>query len=178
MPQPRTSIIAALGKDRAIGKNNRLLWHIPDDLKRFKALTLGHPVIMGRKTFDSIVAQLGKPLPGRTNIVVTRAGADTTNTAQETGTRFAYENVFVVHSIEEALAKAKEVDHEEVFVIGGAQIYAQALPFADRLYLTLVESDTKGDTFFPEYENVFTKNIFEEPHTDKPTPHTFVTLEK
>ncbi len=160
------SIIAALGKDRAIGKNNRLLWHIPSDLKRFKTLTLGHPVIMGRTTFDSIVAQLGKPLPGRTNIVLTR---DTT---------WQYEGATACHSIEEALAKAEEVDHEEVFIIGGAQIYAQALPFANRLYLTLVESDTEGDTFFPEYENLFIKKVSEESHEDEPIPYRFVTREK
>lgn len=166
MSQPRTSIIAALGKGRAIGKDNRLLWHIPEDLKRFKALTLGHPVIMGRKTFDSIVAQLGKPLPGRTNIIVTR------------DTAWAHEGAKVAHTIEEALMKAREIDHEEVFVIGGAQIYAQALPFADQLYLTLVESEADGDTFFPEYEDLFTKKVFKEAHEDEPIPYRFVTLER
>ena len=166
MSQPRTSIIAALGKGRAIGKDNRLLWHIPEDLKRFKALTLGHPVIMGRKTFDSIVAQLGKPLPGRTNIIVTR------------DTAWAHEGAKVAHTIEEALMKAREIDHEEVFMIGGAQIYAQALPFADWLYLTLVESEAEGDTFFPAYEHMFTKKVFEEEHLDVQPPYRFVMLEK
>ena len=166
MSQPRTSIIAALGKDRALGKDNQLLWHIPKDLKRFKTLTLGHPVVMGRKTFESIVAQLGKPLPERTNIVITRDAA------------WAHEGVEVAHTIEEALAKAKEVDQEEVFVIGGAQVYDQALPFADRLYLTLVESAAEGDTFFPEYEHMFTKKVSEEPHENEPISYAFVTLEK
>ena len=163
---PRISIIAALGKDRAIGKDNRLLWHIPEDLKRFKTLTLGHPVVMGRKTFESIVTQLGKPLPGRTNIVVTR------------DTAWRHDGVEVAHTIEDALEKANGIGQEEVFVIGGAQVYTQALPFADRLYLTLVDSDQEGDAFFPPYENIFTKKVFEEAHMDEPIPYRFVTLEK
>jgi len=126
-------MIAAVGRNRELGRGNELLWHIPEDLKRFKALTLGHPVIMGRKTFESI----GKPLPGRTNLVVSRSAL----------------------SLEDALAQAKKLDKEEVFIIGGAQIYEQALPYADRLYLTLIEDTKEADAFFPEYEKLFTKKV-------------------
>ena len=141
------SIIAALGKNRAIGKNNQLLWHLPEDLKRFKTLTMGHPVIMGRKTFDSIVSVLGKPLPDRTNIVITR-NAD-----------WAYAGAEVAHTLEEALSAAKALGDSKVFIIGGAQIYAQALPLADRLYLTLVDAEKDADAFFPAYEHLFPKKI-------------------
>lgn len=142
----RVSIIAALGRNRELGKDNQLLWHIPDDLKRFKRLTLGHPVIMGRKTFDSI----GKPLPGRPNIVVTRDAA------------WAREGVCIAHSIDEALESAKSLDSAEVFVIGGAQIYEQALPYADKLYLTIIDDEKEGDVFFPAHEDLFTKIVSEE----------------
>ncbi len=164
--KPRVSIIAALGKDRTIGKNNQLLWHIPDDLKRFKALTLGHPVIMGRKTFDSIVASLGKALPGRTNIVITRDPA------------WSYEGAVVCYSFDEALQKAQELDHEEVFIGGGAQIYEQVFPHVDQLYLTLVDSEKEGDTFFPPYEKEFTKILSEEKHEYEGTSYRFIVLER
>lgn len=161
------AIIAALGTGtRAIGKDNALLWHIPDDLKRFKQLTLGHPVIMGRKTFESIVAVLGKALPGRTNIVVTR------------DTDWKCTGAITAHSLEEAIAKAKEIDNEEIFIGGGAQIYEQALPFADRLYLTVIEDDKEGDTFFPTYEKEFTKIISEEPHEWNGLNYHWVTFER
>lgn len=141
------SIIAAIGRNRALGKDNELLWHIPDDLRRFKELTLGHPVIMGRKTFDSIVASLGKVLPGRTNIVVTR-DADR-----------SYEGAIIAHSIDEAISRASALDDTDVFVIGGGEIYAQALPLADRLFLTFIDDEKKADSFFPPYESDF-------PHVD------------
>lgn len=154
MQHPRISIVVAMGAgrlhNRVIGKDNKLLWHIPDDLKRFKQLTLGHPVIMGRKTFESIVSILGKALPGRTNIVVTR------------DTDWKFDGVVVAHSLEDALTKAKEIDGEEIFIGGGSQIYAQALPYVDRLYLTLIDDDKEGDTLFPSYEKEFTKVISEE----------------
>ncbi len=165
MDKPRVSMVVAIGKNRVIGKGNTLLWHIPDDLKRFKQLTLGHPVVMGRKTFDSIVAMLGKPLPGRTNVVITR---DTT---------WAHEGAVVAHSLEEALAKAKEVG-EEVFVIGGAQIYAAALPHTDRLYVTLIADEKEGDAFFPAYETVFTKVLNEESHEHNGLKYIWKDLEK
>ncbi len=145
------SLIAAIQKkDGGIGFKNELIFRISDDLKRFKALTSGHPIIMGRKTFDSI----GKPLPNRTNIVITRQD-------------LKQEGIIFVSSIEEALEKARAID-ENIFIIGGAEIYAQALPFANRLELTIVNSDTPADAFFPEYGD-FSKTIFEEGRVDKNT---------
>ena len=149
---PRVSIIAALGKNRELGRGNDLLWRIPDDLKRFKSLTLGHPVIMGRKTFESI----GKPLTGRTNLVVSRSSL----------------------SFENALAQAKKLDDKEVFIIGGAQIYAAAFPHADRLYLTLIDDTRDGDAFFPEYESLFTKKVSEEEREQSGLKYRWLTLEK
>jgi len=166
MKKPRVSIIAAIGKNRVLGKGNELLWHIPEDLKRFKALTLGHPVIIGRKTFDSIVAILGKPLPGRTNIVVTRDPS------------WRYEGAIAVGSIEEGLEKAREIDQEEIFIGGGAQIYEQGLKYVDKLYLTLIEDDKEGDCYFPEHEKDFTKKTFEEEHEWKGLKYRWVDLER
>lgn len=161
------SAIAAIGKNHVLGKNNELLWRIPADLKRFKALTMGHPIIMGRKTFDSI----GKPLPGRTSIVITR---DTTFAP-----RFDLgEKVIVVHSIEEAISKAKEIDSTEAFIIGGAQIYQQALPFIDRLYLTLIDDEKEGDAIFPSYETSFTKILKEEPGEHGGLKYKWIDLER
>src|ERR1700688_558975 len=127
MAKPTISIVAAMGRNREIGKGNQLLWHIPGDLKRFKQLTMGHPVIMGRKTFESIVSKLGKPLPGRTNIVISR------------DKNWSYKGAVIAHSLEEAFSKASNTDSEEVFIGGGSQIYEQALPHVDRLYLTLID---------------------------------------
>jgi dihydrofolate reductase len=167
---PHISIVVALGRDaqhnRVIGKDNELLWHIPDDLKRFKQLTLGHPVIMGRKTFESIVSVLGKPLPGRTNIVVTR------------DTAWQYDGAEVRHSIEDAIARAKELDAEEVFIGGGTEIYKQALPYVDKLYLTLIDDQKEGDAYFPAYEQEFTKKTFEEARVWDGVRYTWVNLER
>ncbi len=145
------SIIAAIGAvNRALGKDGDLLWRIPEDLKRFKELTDGHPVIMGRKTWESLPERF-RPLPNRMNIVVTRTS------------NYEAPGAVVVSTIEDALAKAKEAD-EDIFVIGGGEIYTAALPFTDRLYLTLISEEKPGDSFFPEYESVFTKVISEEKH--------------
>ena len=130
------SIIVAVSENGVIGKDNQLLWRLPDDLKRFKQLTLNHPMIMGRKTFDSI----GKPLPGRTSIVITR------------DPNFAFEGVVVVHSLEEALATARDLNVDEAFVIGGGEIYKKVQTLADKLYVTEVKTMIDGDTFF-EIEN-------------------------
>lgn len=127
------SIIAAVADNGVIGDKNALLWHISEDLRHFKAVTSGHPVVMGRKTYES----LGRPLPNRTNVVVTRQP-------------LAIEGCRIVHSLQEALALFP--DSKEVFVIGGAQIYAQALPLAGRLYLTRVEHAYEGDTRFPAWD--------------------------
>jgi dihydrofolate reductase len=146
------SLIAAIQqKDRGIGFKNELLFRISDDLKRFKALTSGHPIIMGRKTFESIG---GKPLPNRTNIVVTRQDLN-------------QEEVVFCHSLEEAIENAKSLD-ENIFIIGGAEIYNLALLFADRLELTLVDGDVPADTFFPEYSE-FSNTVYQEERLDEKT---------
>ena len=136
----RVSLIAAMAENRTIGAGNRLPWHLPEDLKRFRRLTTGHPVIMGRKTYDSI----GKPLDGRDNIVVTR-NAD-----------FHAAGVACASSIEEALQIAKACaarrGANEITVIGGAEIFAAMLPTADRIYLTRIHARPEGDTTFPELD--------------------------
>lgn len=166
MNKPQVCIVVAIGRNRELGKEGKLLWHIPDDLKRFKALTLGHPVIMGRKTFESILAYLGKPLPGRTNIVVTR-DAD-----------YAHEGVVVAHSLEEALEMAKGLDGEEIHIGGGAQLYEQALPHVDKLYLTLVDDAPEADAFFPPYEGQFTRVVHEEERDHGGLKYRWVDLER
>ena len=127
------SIIVAVAQNGVIGDKNALLWHISEDMRFFRRTTSGHPVIMGRKTYDS----LGRPLPNRTNVVISR-------TTKE------IEGCTVVGSLEEAIALFPK--EEEIFIIGGAQIYAQALPLAHRIYLTVVERDYQGDTSFPEID--------------------------
>lgn len=165
---PKVSIIAAIGAyDRAIGNNNELLWHISDDLKRFKSITERHPVIMGRKTFDSIVDYLKGPLPNRTNIVVTRDQS------------YSYDGAAIVHSLEDALEKAGEIEATEIFIIGGAQIYEQAILLADKIYLTLIDDRKEADVYFPEYEQMFTKKTFEEKRETKDgLKYTWVDLER
>lgn len=156
------SLIAAIQrKDRGIGFKNELLFRITDDLKRFKALTSGHPVIMGRKTFDSI----GKPLPNRTNIVVTRQN-------------LFLEGVTFVGSHDEALQTASAID-STIFILGGSEIYSQTLPFADKLELTIVDGDVEADTFFPEYGE-FSKVIAKEERIDEKTglAYEWITLTK
>ena len=127
------SIIVAIAENGVIGDKNALLWNIKEDMRRFRTTTVGHPVVMGRKTFESI----GRPLPKRTNVVITRGDSE-------------FEGCLVAHSIEEAV-KMFSPD-EEVFIIGGAQIYKQALPLADKLYLTIVHRNYEGDTSFPEID--------------------------
>lgn len=156
------SIIAAIGKNRELGKENHLLWTIPGDLPRFKQLTNGHPVIMGRKTFQSI----GRPLSGRTNIVISSDES------------FSSDGTIVARSIEEAIILAQKSDgNGEIFVIGGGSIYSQSIQRADRLYLTLVDSEAEADTFFPEYSQ-FSKVISSEPHESDGLKYTYLTLEK
>jgi len=136
-------IVAAMGKNRVIGKDNQLLWHIPVDLKRFKQLTLGHPIIMGRKTFESIIKILKKPLPERTNIIVTR------------DKNYHYPETKTATSLEEALSIALSENPTEIHLGGGAQIYEQALPLVDKLFLTIIDEEKDGDTYFPDFENDF-----------------------
>lgn len=136
----RVSMIAAMDRNGVIGANNKLVWHIPEDLRHFKRLTLGKPVIMGRKTFDSI----GRPLPQRTNIVITRRSA------------WQAEGVNAVCNLEEALdladKTASRLGETEVFIIGGEQIYRLALSFATRMYITEIDAEVDGDAFFPEFD--------------------------
>ncbi len=140
------AVIAAVARNGAIGKDNALLWRLPADLQFFKRTTLGCPVIMGRKTYESI----GRPLPGRRNIVISRNAAWTAP------------GVDTVRSLDEALALA--ADAPKVFVIGGAQIYAQALPHADQIVLTEIERDYEADTFFPAWERSQFEEITRETH--------------
>lgn len=140
------SMIAAMDGKRGIGKDNKLLWTIPEDLRRFREITRGHPVVMGRKTFES----LGGPLAERTNIVITHNPSSPLYLC------------ILCPSLEEALRKAQgKPGADEVFIIGGGQIYAQALPLVDKLYLTIIEGDFGADTFFPEYSEIFKKVVFE-----------------
>lgn len=144
---PRISVIAALAKNRVIGIENRLPWRLPEDLAHFKALTLGHPILMGRKTFES----LGRPLPGRTNVVVTRNPA------------YRPDGCLVAASIPAAIALCGEAD--ELFFIGGAELYAQVIPMANRLYLTEVDIEAAGDAWFPEYDRGAFKELSRESRT-------------
>lgn len=154
--------IAATGKNRELGKGNRLLWAIPEDLKRFKALTDGHPIIMGRKTFESLPR---RPLPGRTNIVVTR------------NANWSAEGALRAGSIEEAIELAKNaLGGDEIFVIGGAEIYAAALPHVDILDLTLIDAAAEADAFFPAYEALFTRTIAEETGSAGGVRYHWITL--
>ncbi len=171
----KVSIIAVIGKNRELGKNNKLLWHIKEDLQRFKALTVGHPIIMGRKTWESLPF---KPLPSRTNIVVTR------------NSDFSFKGgglLKLAGSLEGAIEIAKNAaafaqgfgEPKEVFIIGGGQIYKQALEkgLVDKLYLTLVDADSDADTFFPDYLE-FKKVVFEEEHDNGEYKYKFLELER
>jgi dihydrofolate reductase len=130
------SIIAAIGQNRELGKNNKLLWDIPEDMEHFRSITRGHAVIMGRKTYESI----GHALPGRPNIVITRDDTFTTP-----------DGCFIVHSLDEAITLGKEKEETELFIIGGANVYEQAMNKVDKLYLTIVHASFDADTFFPDY---------------------------
>ena len=159
----RISIIAAVAKNGVMGKNNSLPWNLPSDMKKFKELTTGKPVIMGRKTFDSI----GKPLAGRVNIILTR------------NSDFNAEGVAIVHSPEEALQLV--ADQDEIMIIGGESVYGQFLPRASRIYLTRVDSDFDGDSFFPPMDlDSWTEVIREtkEPDEKNAHRHTFFVYDK
>lgn len=157
-------LIAALARNRVIGGENRLLWHLPEDLKRFRALTSGHPVVMGRKTFESI----GRPLPNRSNLVITRQPG------------WAAPGVRAFGSLEAALQAARGLPGaEKLFVIGGAEVYAQALPWADRLELTWIDREFEGDAFFPEFNSTeWVESAREEHSGPGELSFAFVTLER
>lgn len=131
----KLSIIVAIAKNRVIGINNTLPWHLPEDLKRFRALTMGHHIIMGRKTYDS----LGRLLPGRTTVIVTR------------NTDYKVEGALIAHSLQDAIALCKADD--EVFLIGGAELYQEGLKLSSKLYITEIALDVEGDAYFPEYSS-------------------------
>ena len=157
------SIIVAVAQNGTIGDKNSLLWHIKEDMRFFRTTTSGHAVIMGRKTFESLGS---KPLPKRTNIVITRQDVE-------------FEGALTAHSLQEAIRMAE--GDEEVFVIGGAQIYAQALECADRLYLTLVERDYEGDTSFPEIDYRYWQLVAEQRHErgeEYEYPFSFLTFDR
>ncbi|AOT06962.1 diacylglycerol kinase [Pseudoalteromonas luteoviolacea] len=157
-------MIAAMAKGRVIGDDNKMPWHLPADLQHFKKITLGKPVIMGRKTFESI----GRPLPGRRNIVITR------------NAEYQAEGIEVASSTDEALALVDKID--EVMIIGGGNIYNQFLPLCSRLYLTYIELDVEGDTRFPDHTSVGNwveiESEVHEPDDRNKYRYKFVTLNK
>ncbi len=161
--KPEIVIIAAVGaKDRVIGRGLHLPWHIPEDLKRFKRLTLGHPLLMGRRTFQSLVEQFGGPLPGRRNIVVSGSA------------RYeAPEGIEVYDSVDAAMAAVAGAGR--LFIGGGASIYRHFLPIADRMELTLVDGDHEGDVFFPAYEHLVGP-VYEIRETEAHVGFRFVTF--
>lgn len=157
------SLIAAMDKRRSIGRDNQLPWRLSADLKRFRELTMGHHIIVGRKTFESI----GKPLPGRQMIIVTRDSA------------FKADGCMICYSLDDAIELARSHGDSEVFVCGGAEIYQQSIALADRLYLTLVDAEIEADTFFPELdlENWSERESFFHPVDEKNQfPFTFKLL--
>ena len=151
-------ILVACDENRVIGKNNTLIWHLPADLKRFKELTTGQVIIMGRKTYESI----GRPLPNRINIVITR----------QTG--YQPEGVIIVHSLEEALLKAKSLHRGDIYVVGGAEIYEQSMDLADEIELTQLHDIFDGDAFFPIIdEQIWQKVSKERGVTDEKNPYQY-----
>jgi dihydrofolate reductase len=173
MGTQRIAAVVAIGRNRELGKGKRLLWKIPDDVQRFRDLTRGHPLIMGRKTFESILSYRGSPLPDRTNIVVTRNN--------DLRSRYGgYPNVVIAGSLQNALEMAKKAPGaEEIHIGGGAQLYEEALPMINKLYLTLIDAeDSSADTFFPPYEKEFTKKVFEEAHEWQGIKYKYLDLER
>jgi dihydrofolate reductase len=162
----RLAIIAAVASNGVIGRNNQLPWHLSQDLKRFKALTLGHHLIMGRRTFESI----GRPLPGRTLVVITRQRD------------FAPEGVRVTHSLDEAIGIAATAGDAEPFIAGGAEVYSLAIHRADRMYLTRVHAHVDGDTCFPAFDDVSEWVLTSTEHFDADAkndyPSSFLTYDR
>ncbi|WP_099351586.1 dihydrofolate reductase [Fredinandcohnia onubensis] len=158
------SLLVAMDKNQLIGKDNDLPWRLPADLAYFKRVTMGHPIIMGRKTYDSI----GRPLPGRENIIVTR------------DTSYKAEGCKVIHSIEEIVKMNQQTD-QELFVIGGAEIFKEILPYSDRLYITEINEGFDGDTYFPAFDKAKWKVISKEQgikNEKNPYDYTFLVYEK
>lgn len=152
------SLLVAMDKNRAIGVNNQLPWHLPEDLKVFKRITMGHPIIMGRKTHESI----GRVLPGRENIVLTRKQ------------NYSAPGCTIIHSVDDIKKLNAERKDEELFVIGGAELFNHVLDFSDRLYITLIEDEFEGDTFFPEInQNVWNLVSKEKGIKDEKNPYNY-----
>jgi dihydrofolate reductase len=159
----RLSIITAMAANRVIGVENRLPWHLPEDLQHFKALTMGHHIVMGRKTYDSI----GKPLPGRHTIIITR------------NVDYAVPGCIAVNSIDAALIVAD--GDSEVFFVGGAELYAQALPLVDRMYITEIKRDFPGDAKFPQFDSSRWNEVSREKHIangSEPFEYHFVVYDR
>ncbi|MEO8382435.1 MAG: dihydrofolate reductase [Acidobacteriota bacterium] len=159
-------MIAALSSNNVIGRGDAIPWRQSTDLKRLKAMTMGHHVIMGRKTFET----LPRPLPGRTNVVITRREG------------YAPEGVTVVHSLEEAIQVAARAGESEAFIAGGAEIYGQSMHRADRMHLTRVHVDVEGDAFFPEFDDVSEWRLVDSEHFEADEkneyPYSFLTYER
>ena len=163
MPEKQLAIIVAMAQNRTIGINNTLPWRIPEDLKHFKALTMGHHMVMGRKTFDSI----GKPLPGRTTVVVTR------------DCNLKIEGCIMAHSLNEAIVAC--AGDEQIFVVGGAELYQQAMPLVDTLYITEIRQDVGGDAHFPDFNRDEWLEVSREIHhqeTPQSLAYHFVTYQR
>lgn len=159
---PLVIVVAMSRIDRGIGYRDDLLWHIPDDLQRFKRLTSRHPIIMGRKTFESILEILGKPLPGRTNIVVTR------------DKKYHHSGTIVVHDLADAIQTAEMEQPTEIHIGGGAELYRQLLPQVAKLHVTWVDDQPKADTFFPAFEDNFKITETHEPRSHNNTRYQWV----
>jgi dihydrofolate reductase len=159
----RVSLIVAMARNRTIGINNTLPWRCPEDLKHFKALTMGHHMIMGRKTFDSI----GKALPGRTTVIVTR------------NQNLSVDGCVVVHSLQDAIGAC--ADDNEIFIVGGAELYAQSMPLVDTLYITEIQHSVDGDAHFPEFNHSDWQEVSREScsqETPQPLEYHFVTYQR
>lgn len=158
------SLIAAMSKNNVIGHHGKLPWHLPADLKHFKSLTLGKPLIMGRKTFESI----GKPLPGRQTIIVTR------------NTTYQAAHCVVVHTLQEGLIHAQQTGANEVMIAGGGEIYRQAIDLATRCYLTIINFTTEGDTYFPSWDTTCWQEVerIDHPAQGDAPAYTFLTLDR
>lgn len=161
----KISQVVAISRNRVIGKDNQLIWHLPADLKHYKNITMGHHMIMGRKTFESI----GRLLPGRTSVIITRDKA------------YTFPGAVVVHSIDEALEAARKAGDSEACIVGGGEIFKQAMSITDKIYLTIIHHDFDGDTFYPELDEkqwMLTKREDFEPDEKNKYSYSFCEYEK
>ncbi len=166
----KISLICALSESRVIGKGNKIPWHIKEDLIRFRDKTIGHTVIMGRKTMKSLLSyykKSGRPLPKRNHIIVTR----------DKNYSIDFPDCHIVNSVNEAIDLAKKIEKEEIFISGGEEIFRQTIDLADKVYLTIVKGNFDGDKFFPDYSK-FKRKVFEENHQDKNYSFKFIELIK